>query len=53
MYRQKFILMKKYVFLKPEVKVEITNLYNYLSVSETEKVDLSTINLGCGVIVRI
>lgn len=43
----------KYVFLKPEVKVEITNLYNYQTVSATEKVDLSTVVLGFGVTVRI
>lgn len=43
----------KYVILKPDVKVDVTNLSTFQTVSVTESVDLSTLIIGFGVTITI
>jgi outer membrane protein W len=43
----------KYVILKPDVKVEATNIYTYQTASVTESVDLSTFIIGFGISVTL
>ena len=43
----------KYVILKPDVKVEATNLYTFRTASVTESLDLSTFIIGFGISVTL